>query len=1373
MTEKNSSDHMQNRINNIFTGSDVPSPASLKEMEAMQNRIQELEANLKLQEQRAEMAEKEASQNKKQMTNIASSSTPKVVDSTPSKQSWLTKFWSRLTSAHASITDTRERNSASLAASFLIVIFLLIFAGVIAQMQNIGFMGALRGPIMFAAIPTLAAYIFSRTKSYRAGIFIFSLTFGGLAYLSIVRQGAQADVSNLVLTYVPLSLIVASAFLSSWAVFLLVGLNVALLFLITQIGIVTLTANVGGQAGLITTIGMMLILLTNFRKRTEQQSLQEIKTVNDELQIANEELLVSRVQLEQRVQDRTRDLELASEVGRTITAKVDNLYQLLSDAVEQIRSRFNLYYTQVYLTDRAGRTITLRAGTGEVGKQLLQRGHQLLISSDSLNGRAALEKHAAIVTDTSNSRAFLPNPLLPKTRSEMSVPLMIGDQVIGVLDMQSDKANALNESNLPAFEALAGQLAVAIQNASLFEQANQARAEVVEQAKRMSLSSWDGFLNAVDRSEKIGYVYNQNEVLPYLNTAETSLELNTLNAPIQVAGADIGKIQIADAANRQWTAAEKELIDNTAQQLANHIENLRLLTQSEKYRLDAEQISKRLTRESWNDYFDLRKNASTGFVYNKNKVEPISEQNNGSKKSVETHPIYVRDEQIGELEIESTANVNGDTAEIISAITQQLSNHIENLRLLEQAELSRVEVQKSQEQYELAVTGSNDGLWDWNITTNQVYFSPRWKEMVGYNENELTEGFADFEKLLHPDDHDRVLGTVNDYLMGKIDEYNIEFRFHHKQGHYVWILARGKAMRNADGTPYRMAGSHTDISGRKESEEAIRQAQEQYSLAVAGSNDGIWDWDIANDSIYYSPRWKGMLGYEEHELTRGFVEWEELVHPEDRDFATSSLEKYLANEAPEYDVEVRLKHKNGHYVWIRDRGKALRRPDGTPYRMSGAHTDITQRKLDEQLIAERANQLETVATVSTTASTVLNPDALLSQVVNLTKTRFNLYHAHIYLLDENWNTLLLASGAGEVGSQMVESGHAIDYNAERSLVARAAREKKPVIINDVLSEVGFLPNPLLPETRAEMAIPMLVGDNVLGVFDVQSDKTDAFSKEDASIYSTLASQVAVALQNARLYQEQSATVTQLRELDRLKSSFLANMSHELRTPLNSILGFTEVMLEGLDGPLTPNMDNDLKLINKNGQHLLLLINDVLDMAKIESGKMNLIIEKFSVQEIFEEVINITSPLANEKKLTLKVDTKSDTDVEVNADRTRIRQVMINLVTNALKFTEKGKIIIRAVREESNVLISIKDSGIGIPPEHLEAVFSEFTQVDSSTTRKAGGTGLGLPISRKLIEMHGGKLWAESNGVEGEGSTFFVFMPLENRTAISEPVTRKI
>lgn len=1513
MTEKNSSDNMQNRINNIFTGSDVPSPASLKEMEAMQNRIQELEASLRLQEQRTEQAEKEASQNKKQMSNSASSSTPKVVDSTSVKQSWLTKFWNRIIDAHPSITDVRERSIARLAASFLVVILLLLLAGGFARTPREGLVGAFSGTFLLAIIATSISYILSRTKWIRAAVFLFALFFSSLAYFTIATEGVNADVSSVVLVYVPLSLVVASAFLSSWAVFLLIGLNILAYYLTIQTYFATPPENFGVQAGIITTIGMVLILLTNFRKRAEQQSLQEIKSANDELQVANEELTASRGQLEQRVQDRTRDLELASEVGRTVTAKVDNLYQLLSEAVEQIRSRFNLYYTQVYLTDRAGRTITLRAGTGEVGKQLLQRGHQLLISSDSLNGRAALEKHAAIVTDTSNSRTFLPNPLLPKTRSEMSVPLMISDQVIGVLDMQSEIVNALSQSNLPAFEALAGQLAVAIQNAALFEQANQARAEVVEQAKRLSLSSWDSFLNAVERSEKIGYVFNQNEVIPYLNANEKKSELNTLDASIQVAGAEIGKIQIVDAANRQWTATEKELIENTALQLANHIENLRLLAQSEKYRLDAEQISKRLTRESWNEYFNLRKKTSAGFMYHKNKVEPISEQNNGNKKPVESHPIYVRDEQIGELEIEETTNLN-DSTEIISAITQQLSNHIENLRLLEQAELSRVEVQRSQEQFNLAVAGSNDGIWDWDIANDSIYYSPRWKGMLGYEEHELTRGFVEWEELIHPEDRDYAVKELEEYLEGKSAEYDVELRLKHKDGHWVWIRDRGKAVRRPDGTAYRMAGAHTDVTERKQFEDTLRTNEARLSTALDIARLGNWEYNFEKDIFtfndnFYSVFRTNIEAVGSYEMSSAEYS-QRFVHPEDASLVGEEIGLVIASTEREFNkylehraifpdgsvghiavnihverdengkitqwnganqditerktaqetIAARAKQleeaqtfldsvienlpnmlfvkdaedlrfvrynkaaeelsgvkrediigKNDHDFFLKEEadfftskdrevlvsGQILDIPeeplatvhnntrylhtrkvpifgsDGKPKYLLGVSEDITERKHDQEILAQRANQLETVATVSTTASTVLNPDTLLQQVVNLTKTRFNLYHAHIYLLDENWNTLLLASGAGEVGSQMVESGHAIDMNAERSLVARAAREKQPVIINDVRNEVGFLPNPLLPETRSELAIPMVVGENVLGVFDVQSNQADAFSKEDASIYSTLASQIAVALQNARLYQEQAATVTQLRELDRLKSSFLANMSHELRTPLNSILGFTEVMLEGLDGPLTPNMDNDLKLINKNGQHLLHLINDVLDMAKIESGKLNLIIEKFNIQEIFEEVINITSPLANEKKLTLKIDTKSDHDVAVNADRTRIRQVMINLVNNALKFTEKGKIVIRAIREENNVLISVKDTGIGIPPEHLEDVFSEFTQVDSSTTRKAGGTGLGLPISRKLIEMHGGKLWAESNGVEGEGSTFFVFMPLESRTAISEPVTRKI
>lgn len=278
------------------------------------------------------------------------------------------------------------------------------------------------------------------------------------------------------------------------------------------------------------------------------------------------------------------------------------------------------------------------------------------------------------------------------------------------------------------------------------------------------------------------------------------------------------------------------------------------------------------------------------------------------------------------------------------------------------------------------------------------------------------------------------------------------------------------------------------------------------------------------------------------------------------------------------------------------------------------------------------------------------------------------------------------------------------------------------------------------------------------------------SEESKQLAVSIAAQASIHLETLRLNEELQQRARELQELDRLKSAFLANMSHELRTPLNSILGFSDVMLEELDGPLTENMNNDLRLIQKNGQHLLHLINDVLDMAKIESGKMNLHPEKFKVHEVIDEVTSITSTLASEKNLSLFIEDESDRELEIFADNTRIRQVLINLVNNSIKFTEKGSVRICASRMDSaRVMITVKDTGIGIPPNHLEAVFQEFSQVDTSTTRKVGGTGLGLPISRRLVEMHGGRLWADSTGVDGEGSTFYVELPLEAR--ISEVIEK--
>jgi signal transduction histidine kinase len=411
--------------------------------------------------------------------------------------------------------------------------------------------------------------------------------------------------------------------------------------------------------------------------------------------------------------------------------------------------------------------------------------------------------------------------------------------------------------------------------------------------------------------------------------------------------------------------------------------------------------------------------------------------------------------------------------------------------------------------------------------------------------------------------------------------------------------------------------------------------------------------------------------------------------------------------------------------------------------------------------SKRATEIEAVAEVSTATSTVLERNQLMARAVHLTQRRFQLYHCHVFLFDHVTNNLSVAACGWREGDSTIENHdqRIITLTQEHSIVAQAARERAPVLINNVHSNTARYTNEFLPKTQSEIALPMVVGETLVGIFAVQSDIAGRFGNDDVRTFSTLANALAIAVQNANLYEEQTAAVARLRDIDQLKSSFLANMSHELRTPLNSIIGFTEVLLEGIDGDLTEAMDNDLRVVHKNGQHLLNLINDVLDMAKIEAGRMTLTLEYVNFQEIAEEVLALTRPLAEAKNLEVHSDLNPNDDLIFEADRIRIRQVMINIINNSIKFTESGGVTVRARRGEGVIQISIQDTGIGIPPEHVDKIFQEFTQVDTSTTRKAGGTGLGLPISRHLVELHGGRLWAESTGVAGAGSTFYIELPI--------------
>jgi signal transduction histidine kinase len=288
---------------------------------------------------------------------------------------------------------------------------------------------------------------------------------------------------------------------------------------------------------------------------------------------------------------------------------------------------------------------------------------------------------------------------------------------------------------------------------------------------------------------------------------------------------------------------------------------------------------------------------------------------------------------------------------------------------------------------------------------------------------------------------------------------------------------------------------------------------------------------------------------------------------------------------------------------------------------------------------------------------------------------------------------------------------------------------------------------------------MIASNRLLGVLDVQSDRANYFDAEDVRIQSALANQVAIALQNAMLYQEQFETAEKLREVDRLKSEFLASMSHELRTPLNSIIGFADVLLEGIDGNLTPRMEEDVALIRNSGQHLRELIGDILDMSKIEAGMMDLRYEDVRLTAMARDIKAFarTQMLTYDKELDfdLQLDPEVDT---VQLDRTRFKQILYNLISNAIKFTSEGRVTVSMRMEDDRLRVEVADTGIGIEEENIPIIFEQFRQVDGSLTRAAGGTGLGLPISKSLVELHGGRIWVDSD--VGKGTTFTFAIPRE-------------
>jgi signal transduction histidine kinase len=418
-----------------------------------------------------------------------------------------------------------------------------------------------------------------------------------------------------------------------------------------------------------------------------------------------------------------------------------------------------------------------------------------------------------------------------------------------------------------------------------------------------------------------------------------------------------------------------------------------------------------------------------------------------------------------------------------------------------------------------------------------------------------------------------------------------------------------------------------------------------------------------------------------------------------------------------------------------------------------------ERKVDArtQELARSVEELKALGEVSQAVSSTLDLEKVLATIVAHAVELSGTESGAIHEFDETTEQFQLRA-THRMSQELIQAIRENPINLGEGSLGRAGIKREAVQVPDILEESTYPHRKVMQRDglRALLAVPLLREDKIIGGLVVRRKAPGKFQKETVDLLQNFATQSALAIQNARLFREIEEKGRELEIASKHKSEFLANMSHELRTPLNAILGYTELILDSIYGEVPEKIQEVLKALEKNGRHLLGLINEVLDLSKIEAGRLALSLNDYSMREVVQTVFSAVEPLAAEKNLALKVTVPSDL-APGKGDEQRISQVFLNLVGNAIKFTEEGEVKVEVKASDGMFLVSVSDTGPGLSEADQEKIFEEFHQADSSSTREKGGTGLGLSIAKRIIEMHGGRIWVESS--LGKGSTFWFTLPV--------------
>ncbi len=1123
-----------------------------------------------------------------------------------------------------------------------------------------------------------------------------------------------------------------------------------------------------------------------------EQSL--VRQVADQLGLA-----LQNAQLFQDVQKAAQQMTAIAEIASRISTILE-LQTLLETAVNLTREKFDLYHTHIFALNSDSTHLDILACAWAPGSTANKQHEKRAIPVDapvSIVAQAARNKQSVVVNDVKADPNWLLNPLLPEVRSEIAIPILSGEVLWGVLNAHSKYLNAFQPEDVAVMSTLSAQIGASMQNATLVReiQENASQMAIINEVVSQAAATTDIKRLLDDFSQNLARILYATDVQIALKQTQSqiqivtgifdkdSAELNTQPIPLTnsilqnilaskqpfiidnveaqdtldwdqpslqrrgtrllaifplIIQNEVGGIIIVHSTQSDRTLNQLGLGQMLIAQISLTIERAQLLQETQKRATDLgalneivrvaseeieinkiiqaayEKTAELLPMDAFimalysNDMIDYRLIIDEGKHYD---LPPSPPGNNTLSQ--------VLREKKPRLVLRTKDEVQALEAQNAGLGTKKISASVIYVPLLKGTNvLGLISIQSYRYQ---AYTHNDLALLEnianqlANLIQNAFLYANQQKTLKDLGLiNSLTS---------------IVSGSLNiqNSLQVIAEEFNKTFNIGHVgitlfDSEYKTLTLTADAPLPADGKGD--IGLVFPVAGNLATQQVLE------------TKKPVFIYDVANN-----PLTANIKAIMEKRGTKNLLIFPLLSGNEvvgTVGFDTFDLERTFTGE------ETRLIETILFQVASSIRNAQL----------------FTQTQSSEERLRRQNEYLATATEVSRLITSTLEMDVLFNRAADLIRSRFGYSFVGLFTVDDNSYNAVLREGTGSAGSELKQRQYTVSVGS-KSVIGSVTGTGSTLVINNTALDPLYRPNSLLPDTRSQVGIPLKISARVIGALDIHSNEINTFHPEEIAVLETLADQISVAFENARSYDMAQKAIEDMKQLDIIKSQFLANMSHELRTPLNSIIGFSRVILKGIDGPITEQQQQDLSAIYNSGQHLLGLINNILDLAKIEAGKMELTFEEINVADAIASVASTSAGLVRDRPIKLVQDVASGLPT-VRADPMRLRQILLNLISNAAKFTEEGSITVSASLHTPStgipeMVVSVIDTGPGIAPEDQKKLFQAFSQVDSSATRKTGGTGLGLSICKQLVEIHGGKINVHST--LGKGSTFYFTIPL--------------